>query len=306
MKKKSLAFFIFFCWFYTTTHAFTLSLYFTPDSTTDQMIIRFVKQAQKSVYIASYTFSSDMLTDILNQMKGIDIKIIVDTRPPVNLQKAQIKVDAKSSLFHPKIIIIDGRYSAISSGNFTESAFFLQHNHFLLFEDEKIARYLTDKFNSWWEDIPLDTEYSYDNIRFSFSPENNCEQIISEAISTARKTIHFAMYHFTSEEIAKVMLKRKLAGVKVYGIIENSSVEPYSVFYGLKNFGCNIRRSNRAGYLHDKLIIVDQETIITGSYNLTAAARRNNEVVIIIKDKNLASKFIKEWKKMWYFYSLPY
>jgi len=305
MKKTSLLFFLILFCPCRGIYSLPISLYFTPDSGTDQIIMDLVSRAEKSVYIASYSFSWEKLADELNKKGHLDVKIIVDKQPPAICKKAEVKVDGKSSLFHPKLMIVDGRFILTGSGNFTESGFFLHHNNFLLLEDERIGRFLTEKFHSWWQDKPVDGEYKKDNIHIGFSPENDCEEIISEAVSSASETIYFALYHFTSEKLASAMIKRKLAGVNVCGMIENFSVEPHSVFGSLKNFGCVVRRSNRAGYMHDKFIVVDGETVITGSYNLTAAARRNNEAVIIIKDKKLASEFIKEWKRMWRCNSLP-
>lgn len=283
-----------------------LSLYFTPNAETDQIIIGLVRQAEQSVYIASYSFSWDLLAQELNKKNDcLDVKIIADSKPPADLRQAKIKVDETSALFHPKLMIIDNRHVAIGSGNFTESGFLLHHNHFLCFEDAEIAGFLARKFNAWWTGETVDEEYSAGGIRIAFSPENNCEGIISRAVASAKSTIHFAFYHFTSEEIAKIIIERKLAGVKVYGIIENSSVEPYSVFGALRDFGCAVRRSNRAGFLHDKFIVVDNRTVIAGSYNLTAAARKNTEVIMAVEDERLASEFMREWKRMWRYYSLP-
>ena len=129
--------------------------------------------------------------------------------------------------------------------------------------------------------------------------------ISTDTRNIAEKSIYFALYHFTSKPLAEAVIKRKFAGVNICGIIEDLSVEPHSVFRGLRNFGCNMRRSSRAGFLHSKYIIIDKEVVVTGSYNFSASAKRNNELVLIIKDKELASKFIREWQKNWRFYSLP-
>jgi len=48
---------------------------------------------------------------------------------------------------------------------------------------------------------------------------------------------------------------------------------------------------------HKRSMIIDGETVITGSFNLTKAAEENNaENLLIIKDKDLASKYIENWK----------
>ena len=48
---------------------------------------------------------------------------------------------------------------------------------------------------------------------------------------------------------------------------------------------------------HNKVMIVDGETVITGSFNSTKAAEEKNaENLLVIKDKVLATKYIENWK----------
>jgi len=280
-------------------------LYFTPNSKTDQMLISLIEGAESSVYIAGYSVSWKELTPLIKKKKDtIEIKIITDKRWE-DLPEKILKVYQKPGLFHPKFITVDGKIVLIGSGNFTDEGLHLHHNHFLLIQDTKIAEFFRQKFISWWNDTPSEEVYEDHIYQIYFSPETNCESIIIQNISDARESIHFLNYHFTSEEIAKAIIKKKLSGVDVYGIQEGSTIEPYSVFYPLSDYGCKLKKSNRAGFLHDKLFIIDEKIVITGSYNPTASARRNTECLIIIKDKQTAEKLLEEWKKLWLFYSLP-
>lgn len=270
------------------------------------MIIDLIKKAEKSVYVASYTMSYGMMIKTLRNRHGaIDIKVMLDAEPAEKLPEGILKTDKKSSLFHPKFIVVDGKTVLAGSGNFTEGSMHTHHNNFLLMENSIIAGFFTRKFLSWWEDSPSEEIYADDTFQIYFSPENDCEDVIKRMISSARSSIRFALYHCTSEDIAIALIHRKLAGVDVCGIVERSSVEPHSVFYSLRDYGCAMKKSNSAGFLHDKFFIIDGETVITGSYNPTAAARRNTECLLVIKDREIAETFMKEWKKLWRYYSLP-
>jgi phosphatidylserine/phosphatidylglycerophosphate/cardiolipin synthase-like enzyme len=45
-------------------------------------------------------------------------------------------------------------------------------------------------------------------------------------------------------------------------------------------------------------MIIDGETVITGSFNFTKAAEENNvENLLVIRDKNLAERYIKNWQE---------
>ena len=49
---------------------------------------------------------------------------------------------------------------------------------------------------------------------------------------------------------------------------------------------------------HNKIIIIDKETVITGSFNFTKAAEEKNaENLLILKNKELAAIYINNWNK---------
>jgi phosphatidylserine/phosphatidylglycerophosphate/cardiolipin synthase-like enzyme len=49
---------------------------------------------------------------------------------------------------------------------------------------------------------------------------------------------------------------------------------------------------------HNKVMVIDGETVITGSFNFTKAAEESNaENLLIIHDKKLASLYIKNWQE---------
>lgn len=270
------------------------------------MITDLIEKAKKSVYAASYTMSWKKMMEILRNRHGaIDIKVMLDAEPAEKLPEEMLKIDGKSPLFHPKFIVIDRKTVLAGSGNFTEGSMHTHHNNFLLIENSVIAGFFTRKFLSWWKDSPSEEIYADDTFQIYFSPENDCEDVIKRMISSARNSVRFALYHCTSEDIAITLIRRKLAGVDVCGIVERSSIEPHSVFYSLRDYGCTMKKSNSAGFLHDKFFIIDGETVITGSYNPTAAARRNTECLLVIKDRETAGRFLKEWKRLWRYYSLP-
>ena len=49
---------------------------------------------------------------------------------------------------------------------------------------------------------------------------------------------------------------------------------------------------------HNKIMIIDKETVITGSFNFTKAAEEKNaENLLILKSKELAKLYIDNWNK---------
>lgn len=48
---------------------------------------------------------------------------------------------------------------------------------------------------------------------------------------------------------------------------------------------------------HNKVVVIDSETIITGSFNFTTAAERQNaETLLVIRDKALAARYAENWQ----------
>lgn len=57
---------------------------------------------------------------------------------------------------------------------------------------------------------------------------------------------------------------------------------------------------------HNKVMIIDEKEVITGSFNFTdAAQKRNAENVVFITDIKLAEEFIENWQNREH-HSIPY
>lgn len=296
-----------FAWSYGTG----VNVYFTPNQRVDKVILAEVARAEKSVYLASYSCSWRRLADCLKALKvqkKADVKIFLENPPPAGLRAGllhNIRLDPGNNLFHAKFIVIDQETVLLGSLNFTEDNLYLNHNNLLVVRDKDLAGFLGRKFLAWWNREKSAETYEKGPWAVLFSPENDCEAGIKEVLGQARSSIHLLNFDFTSEVLAEVIVRRRTAGVKVYGLMEKTKVLPYSVFFFLKDLGCEMRRSNMAGLLHDKTFIIDEEIVITGSYNPTRSARKNTECLLIVKDQELAGRMLKEWKSLWLWKSIP-
>lgn len=49
---------------------------------------------------------------------------------------------------------------------------------------------------------------------------------------------------------------------------------------------------------HNKVMVIDTNVVMTGSFNFTKGAEeRNAENLLVVKDKTLADKYEENWKK---------
>jgi phosphatidylserine/phosphatidylglycerophosphate/cardiolipin synthase-like enzyme len=89
------------------------------------------------------------------------------------------------------------------------------------------------------------------------------------------------------------LLEAHKRGVKVEVILDKSNLtEKYSSVNFLVNNGIPTRIDAAHAIAHNRIMIIDGETVITGSFNFTRAAEEKNaENLLAIRDKNLAVRY---------------
>jgi len=131
------------------------------------------------------------------------------------------------------------------------------------------------------------------------SAHGGTTQAIIKEINEAKSEILVQAYSFTSSPIAKALVDANKRGVKVEGILDKSQRKAQ---YTSASFLANMRVptfiDDKHAIAHNKIMIIDKTTVITGSFNFTKAAENNNaENLLIIKSKELANLYIDNWMK---------
>ena len=126
-----------------------------------------------------------------------------------------------------------------------------------------------------------------------FTPGGNCTDLIVNAVGGAKTSILVQAYSFTSAPIAKALLDAHKRGVRGEVILDRSQrTEKYSSADFLANQGVPTKIDAAPAMPYNKVIIVDGETVITGSFNFTKAAQEKNaENLLIIRDKALTGQY---------------
>jgi phosphatidylserine/phosphatidylglycerophosphate/cardiolipin synthase-like enzyme len=139
---------------------------------------------------------------------------------------------------------------------------------------------------------------STNNISVYFSPQGGCASAIVRELNVARTNIQVQAYSFTSEPIAKALLEAHKRGVKVQVILDKSQrSEKYSSADFLSHAGIETLIDSEHAIAHNKVMIIDGATVITGSFNFTKAAEKNNaENLLVIRDQYLADQYMANWK----------
>jgi phosphatidylserine/phosphatidylglycerophosphate/cardiolipin synthase-like enzyme len=131
--------------------------------------------------------------------------------------------------------------------------------------------------------------------RLYFSPDGGCTQAIVEAVEGARRQILVQAYEMTSARIKSALLAAHRRGVEVKAIFDPEAVKEYDskaselAAGGVPIF---IDSFHQPGIAHNKVMVIDSVTVITGSFNFTnAAEERNAENLLVIQDAALAAAY---------------
>jgi phosphatidylserine/phosphatidylglycerophosphate/cardiolipin synthase-like enzyme len=132
-----------------------------------------------------------------------------------------------------------------------------------------------------------------------FSPGGGCADRIIEEINGAEKSIRVQAYFFTSKPISNALIAAHKRGVKVRVIMDGSQKKgKWNRWRVMRRDGVTIYFDDEHAVANNKIILIDRDTIITGSYNYTKAAEEKNaENILIIKnDKALFSQYLENYE----------
>ncbi|WWO95510.1 MAG: phospholipase D family protein [Candidatus Dasytiphilus stammeri] len=136
---------------------------FSPGHSASYLILKVISQAQHTIDIAAYSFTSKSISLALLEAhkRGVKIRIIADYKANSNNytattylanQKISVRLNKHYSIMHNKFIIIDSQILETGSYNYTSAAD--KHNAeniIILYHYPEIAFQYTQEFNRLWE-----------------------------------------------------------------------------------------------------------------------------------------------------------
>ena len=142
------------------------------------------------------------------------------------------------------------------------------------------------------------TDVGKTGIRVCFTPDNRCTRDIVDAIHSASSSIFVQAYSFTSAPIANALISAKDRGVDVRGILDKSQLTAKnSQINALLKASIPVFIDQIPGIAHNKVMIIDDAYVLTGSFNFSHAADfRNAENVLFLHDVEIANLYKDNWK----------
>lgn len=311
---------------------------FGPHDSTDTQspyyqLYKFLQSAKKTIHCSCYEFNIETLAQILaNKAEEMPVHIVLGEKPeskniPVdsdepwdawqilsNSKVALTLAANKSGIMHNKFCVVDSQKVWTGSANFTYTSMFRDFNNGIMVNDPQVAsNYLTEfreeergNFGSAYQPFSTphpEVEMGQSTIETYFSPDDKVlSQIISE-IWAAENSIEFMIFAFSSQKILDTILVKMDKGVKVRGIFDNryrNSDWGKKVFEALKAKGAEVKYDDMPNLVHHKVMIIDRKTVITGSYNFSQnAEKENDENILIIHNPRVAQKYNREFWILW-------
>ena len=154
----------------------------------------------------------------------------------------------------------------------------------------------------WWQVYFTDPQ----NVNNPDDLRGSVPEKLIEHINNAQHTIHIAAFEFDLEPVTDALIAAQKRGVEVQWVtddehgIEADEDEEHNLFPKLEKAGIKVRDDDRSALMHDKFWIFDDQTVWTGSTNITSNGNfRNNNNVLVIDSREVAGMYEREFDEMW-------
>ena len=282
---------------------------FCPEDGCGKNLEFLLDSSKSSIHCAFFDLDlENVISTLAKKSHDVEVKIVIDDRNYEKQIKGNIKVDDSNQLMHNKFCIIDNNVVWTGSFNPTENGDKKNNNNVIVFYSKLLAENYENEFEELWNGNFGDGDrvknpviyLNNKKIENYFCPEDDCEKNVIKILKGAKKSIYFLTFSFTSENIADEILFKDNVDIK--GVFEaRSTGGDYAQYKRLRDFGLDVRKDKNKANMHHKVFIIDNEIVITGSYNPSESGnKRNDENLLIIHDKKIAEKYLEEFEKIFY------
>ena len=299
----------------------------------EQAILDLINGATQTIDYCVYNTSRTFIVNALKaaHQRGVRVRVLTDNQtwngaldppPPFPVFYGS----PGDGIMHNKFIVVDADLpdkAAVLTGsmNFTNNNLFEDYNNVLIVHDQALAQAYTTEFEEMWGSEGAQPDYAQarfgedktDNtphlftiggieLECYFSPSDQTESHIIDALQAAQHDIEVAMWTFTSDPLGDALVQAHQQGRQVRAIIDQGNEYPYLLSQGL-----NVTDHPPDELIHHKYAIVDAQApgpataVVTGSHNWTWSADNiNDENTLILHDAGIANLFLQEFEARWH------
>ena len=289
----------------------------------EQSLIFLIDNTQSTIDAALFEIDAPDTTAALIRAlrRGVQVRLVLDNEhaledPGSTVQQiidagATFRSDNRSALMHNKYFIFDSTTIWTGATNVTRNGIYNNNNNAILIRAPQLVANFQADFNKLFVDglfnrnstraIPNRT-FTIQGTRIEtyFSPGDGrtAEARILELINGARSSIRVMAFSFTLRDLGQAMITRLQAGVSVEGLFETTG----SLQGQMKPLGCagaGVRQDSNPSIMHHKVIIIDDQIVVVGSFNFSnSAIENNNENLLIIQNAEIAAAYTREFRTL--------
>lgn len=296
---------------------------------TDKSLFRIIRGARQSLDVAFYDLADEDVARafVAAKRRGVKVRVVTDSdnmvdqedgkaRESIHLLKAAgipVREDRRSAIMHQKIVIADRHHVWTGSTNATVRSLYQHNNNAVVVRSEVLANVYTRVFEEYQggsfgpsgdlQEIMdgAGVELGGMHIQPFFSPRGGGKAAVAAELSAARKNIKFMTFSLTDKEVGDILVQKNKAGVEVEGVFDRwLAAGEYSLYDPLKRRGLKILKDGNQALMHHKVFIIDNEIVITGSFNYSQNAEAaNNENFLIVRNApQMARAYLGEFNKV--------
>lgn len=217
-----------------------------------------------------------------------------------------VRTDYNPKIFHQKFIVrdLEGSKAALLTGstNFTPTGTHHNLNHVVMIKGKSVAREYAAEFDEIWDGTfgdkrlrhdphPREPRVAHVKMKTVFAPDHMPEMEIMKQMLKAKERIDFAIFTFSqSSGIDDTMMALARGGMPIRGVADSGQGnQDWAASRPLAASGVEffLARKNGSdlGKLHHKLMVLDSQVVVVGSFNYTEPANLfNDENIIVIGD----------------------
>jgi len=134
-----------------------------------------------------------------------------------------------------------------------------------------------------------------------FGPEDPMVETVVGLIRRVRRTLDVAMFTITDDRIARALLDLHRRGVAIRILTDDDKAHDLgSDVVRLSRAGIRLRMDDSPAHFHHKFALFDRRKLVTGSYNWTRGADRDNRENFLVTDApDLVGAYGRAFDGLW-------
>ena len=138
-----------------------------------------------------------------------------------------------------------------------------------------------------------------------FARSESLADVIMRLVHEASSSIDAALYRFNHPGLAQALEEAVHRGVRVRLLVDANKYKESRTTQGLLAstivpFRLGFGRQGRGSKMHNKFVILDQQIVLTGSYNWTLESEdENHENLLILQDPYPVNAYSQEFEALW-------